>query len=95
MGVNDVKFIGIGKDTYNESLTGMIDGNILPWVEDIEENDYPVWTEYSAVQRSTYFLDRNGDLIYQFNITTLDPNETEDYNYLINMILDYYINFQS
>ena len=89
MGVNDVKIIGIGKDAYNESLGGMIDGRILPWVEDIEEDDYPVWNEYEAVQRSTYFLDRNGELIYQFNITTLDPNDPDDYDDLINMILDY------
>ncbi len=89
MGVNDVNIIGIGKDAYNESLSGMIDGIILPWVEDIEDNDYPVWTDYGAVQRSTYFLDRNGELIYQFNITTLDPDDPEDYDYIINMILDY------
>ena len=35
------------------------------------------------------FLNREGELIYQFNITTLDPTEPEDYEYLINLILDY------
>lgn len=89
MGVEDVSIIGVGKDTYNSDLPGMIDGRIIPWVEDVEEDGYPVWTDYGAVQRSTYFLDRDGALLYQFNITTLDPNDPEDYHYLINLILDY------
>ena len=89
MGINDVKMIGVGKDEYNSSLSGMIDQNILPWVEDIEGQGYPVWEDYNAVQRSTYFLDRQGELIYQFNITTLDPDSENDYSYFINLILDY------
>ena len=89
MGVDDVEIIGVGKDEYNSRLEGMINGRTLPWVSDIEEDGYPVWDDYGAVQRSTYFLDREGGLIYQFNITTLDPTDPEDYNYLINLILDY------
>ena len=89
MGVTDVQVIGVGKDEYSSSLDGMIDGNVLPWVEDLEEQSYPVWDDYDAVQRSTYFLNREGELLYQFNITTLDPNRPEDYNYFINLILDY------
>ena len=89
MGIDDVNIIGVGKDEFNGNLEGMINGRILPWVEDVEENGYPVWQDYGAVQRSTYFLDRDGNLIYQFNITTLDPDNPADYNYLINMILDY------
>jgi len=89
MGVNDVGIIGVGKDAYNSDLAGMINGRILPWVEDVEADGYPVWTDYGAVQRSTYFLGRGGNLIYQFNITTLDPDDPDDYQYLINLILDY------
>ena len=89
MGVDDVGIIGVGKDAYNSDLAGMINGRILPWVEDVEADGYPVWTDYGAVQRSTYFLDRQGMLIYQFNITTLDPDDPDDYQYLINLILDY------
>ena len=84
--------IGIGKDEYNSSLDGMIDQNILPWVEDREEEGYPVWEDYEAVQRSTYFLNRQGDLIYQFNITTLNPEDPADYSYFINLILDFRAN---
>ena len=89
MGINDVNIIGIGKDAFNGNLDGMIEGRVLPWVEDIEEDGYPVWEDYGAVQRSTYFLDRDGNLLYQFNITTLDPEDPEDYTSLLNMILDY------
>ena len=89
MGVNDIGIIGVGKDSYNEDIDDMVSGRILPWVEDSEADGFPVWEDFDAVQRSTYFLDRNGDLLYQFNITTLDPNNPADYNYLINLILDY------
>ena len=89
MGIDDVGIIGVGKDTYNSELGGMINGRVLPWVEDVQADGFPVWTDYSAAQRSTYFLNREGELIYQFNITTLDPTEPEDYEYLINLILDY------
>tara|TARA_B100000029_G_scaffold222102_2_gene219845 strand:+ start:2009 stop:3319 length:1311 start_codon:yes stop_codon:yes gene_type:complete len=89
MGIDDVGIIGVGKDAYNEHLSGMIEGRILPWVEDVQEDGYPVWTNYGAVQRTTYFLDREGNLIHQFNITTLDPTDPDDYEYLINLILDY------
>ena len=92
MGIGDVQMIGVGKDEYNGSLDGMIDQNILPWVEDVEEDGYPVWVDYDAVQRSTYFLDRQGELVYQFNITTLDPENPDDYSYFINLILDFRAN---
>ena len=92
MGINDVGIIGVGKDEFNGNLDGMIDGRILPWVEDVEDDGYPVWADYEAVQRSTYFLDREGNLLYQFNITTLDPDDPEDYSFLMNMILDYRAN---
>ena len=38
MGVDDVEIIGVGKDEYNSSLEGMINGRTLPWVSDIEED---------------------------------------------------------
>ena len=89
MGVNDVSIIGVGKDIYIDDLDGMVNGRILPWVEDVQADGFPVWTDYGAVQRSTYFLNRDGELIYQFNITSLDPTDPEDYEYLVNLILNY------
>ena len=89
MGVGDVGMIGVGKDIYNNDLDQMVDGRILPWVEDVQANDYPVWTDYMAVQRSTYIFNRDGELIHSFDITTYDPNEPDDYINLVNSILDY------
>ncbi len=89
MGINDVGIIGVGKDEFNGTLDGMINGRTISWVEDIEDDGYPVWQDYDAVQRSTYFLNREGNLLYQFNLTTLDPDDPEDYSFFINMILDY------
>ena len=53
MGVDDLGIIGVGKDEYTSSLEGMINERTLPWVSDIEEEGYPVWEDYGAVQRST------------------------------------------
>jgi hypothetical protein len=89
MGINDVSIIGVGKDAYNDQLDGMVNGRILPWVEDTQDDSYPVWEDYNAVQRSTYFLDREGELIYQTNITSLDPESPEDYESFINLILNF------
>ena len=89
MGINDVVIIGVGKDAYYNDLEGMINGRILPWVEDSEDEGYPVWEDYNAAQRSTYFLDREGELIYQTNITSIDPDSPEDYEAFMNLILNF------
>ena len=89
MGISDVSIIGVGKDAYNDQLDGMVNGRILPWVEDTQDDSYPVWEDYNAVQRSTYFLDREGELIYQTNITSIDPESPEDYESFINLILNF------
>jgi hypothetical protein len=89
MGISDVSIIGVGKDAYNDDLEGMINDRILPWVEDVQDDSYPVWDDYNAVQRSTYFLDREGELIYQTNITAIDPGSPEDYESFINLILNF------
>ena len=89
MGVGDVGIIGVGKDIHNSYLDQMVDGRILPWVEDVQANDYPVWTDYMAVQRSTYIFNRDGELIHSFDITTYDPNEPDNYTNMVNLILDY------
>ena len=42
MGISDVRIIGVGKDAYNDDLEGMVNGRILPWVEDTQDDSYPV-----------------------------------------------------
>ena len=65
----------------------MVEGRILPWTEDSQNDFYPVWTEWEASQRDVYFLNRNGIVDTTFNITPYDPNNPEDYIYIINLIL--------
>ena len=88
MGVDDVCIIGVGKDIYNSNLDAMVDGRILPWVADVQAEGFPVWTGWGASQRDVFFLNREGILDTIFNITPYDPDDPEDYVYILNLILD-------
>jgi uncharacterized protein (TIGR02145 family) len=66
----------------------MIEGRILPWTEDLQDEGYPVWTDWEAGQRDVFFLDRDGVVDTTFNITPYDPGNPEDYTYIMNLILD-------
>ncbi len=84
----DVHVIGVGKDQYNEYLDQMVDGRILPWTEDSQSEGYPVWTDWEAGQRDVFFLDRNGIVDTTFNITPFDPENPDDYTYIMDLILE-------
>ena len=47
----------MGKDQYYDSVEGMINGRILPWVQDSESENYSIWSDFGASQRDVYFLD--------------------------------------
>ena len=66
----------------------MVEGRILPWTEDSQSEEYPVWTEWEAVQREIYILNRTGIVDTTFNITPYDPNNPDDYSYIMNLILE-------
>ena len=78
----DVNMIGVGKDKLILDLPEMIQGRVLPWVEDSSANGYPIWTNWGAVQRSTYFLNRDGSVDTTFDITPYNPNNPDDYAYI-------------
>ena len=84
----DVKFIGIGKDQYSSSLDGMLNGRILPWVQDNSSDGYPVWSEYGASQRDVFFINNEGFIDTSFSITTYSPSSIEDVDYIKNIILE-------
>ena len=84
----DVHVIGVGKDQYNEYLDQMVEGRVLPWTEDSQSEDYPVWTDWEAAQRDVFFLNRNGIVDTTFSITPYDPGNPDDYTYIMNLILD-------
>ena len=75
-------------DQYNEYLDQMVEGRILPWTEDLQDEGYPVWTDWEAGQRDVFFLDRDGVVDTTFNITPYDPGNPEDYTYIMNLILE-------
>ena len=84
----DVHILGIGKDQYNEYLNQMVEGRILPWMEDSQNEGYPVWTDWDASQRYVYFLNRGGIVDTTFNITPYSPSNPADYAYIMGLILE-------
>ena len=84
----DVHILGIGKDQYNAYLDQMVVGRILPWMEDSQDEGYPIWTDWNASQRDLYFLNRDGIFDTTFNITPYSQDNQEDYAYIMNLILE-------
>jgi len=77
----------MGKDEYSGSLDGMIEGRILPWVQDSSADGYPVWSDFGANQRDVFFLDYDGMIDTSFNSTPYNPSDPDDVLYLTNLIL--------
>ena len=77
----------MGKDQYYDSLEGMISGRILPWVQDSESENYPIWSDFGASQRDVFFLDHNGTIDTSFSITPYSSSDPEDVQYLKDIIL--------
>ena len=85
----DVKIIGIGKDQYSSSLDGMINGRVLPWVQDSSTSDYVVWSNFEANQRDIFFIGTDGQIDTSFNITPYNPSNTDDVIYIRELILSF------
>ena len=66
----------------------MLNGRILPWVQDDSLDDYPVWTEYGANQRDVFFINNEGFIDTSFSITPYSPSSIEDVQYIKNIILE-------
>ena len=87
--IEDVKIIGVGKDQYTTSLDGMIDGRVLPWVQDSSSNNYELWSNFEANQRDIFFINIEGQIDTSFNITPYDPSNPDDVLYIKNLILSF------
>ena len=85
----DVNIIGVGKDQYATSLEGMIDGRILPWVQDSNSENYPVWTDFDASQREVFILNYEGNIDTSFDITIYNPSDSNDVQDLTDLILSF------
>ena len=77
----------MGKDQYFDSLEGMVNGRILPWVQDSSSENYPIWSNFAASQRDVFFLDYNGATDTSFSITPYSSSDIEDVQYLKELIL--------
>ena len=77
----------MGKDQYYDSLEGMISGRSLPWVQDSESENYPIWSDFGASQRDVFFLDYNGAIDTSFSITPYSSSDPDDVQYLKELIL--------
>ena len=85
----DVKIIGIGKDQYSSSLDGMINGRVLPWVQDSSSANYAVWSNFEANQRDIFFINIDGQIDTSFNITPYNPSNPDDVIYIKDLILSF------
>ena len=84
-----MKIIGIGKDQYTSSLDGMINGRVLPWVQDSSSTDYDLWSNFEANQRDIFFINIDGHIDTSFNITTYNPSNPDDVIYIKELILSF------
>ena len=82
VGVNGIEYA-------TKSITGMIEGRILPWVQDNVEQR--VWESWEVYIRDFFVLDRDGTVVDVVNLTALDPdptvNEGENYRAIKKLLL--------
>ena len=90
-----MKIIGIGKDQYTSSLDGMINGRVLPWVQDSSSNNYEVWSNFEANQRDIFFINIDGQIDTSFNITPYNPSNPDDVIYIKELILSFRVSDNS
>ena len=93
--MEDVKIIGVGKDQYSGYLDGMINGRVLPWVQDSISTNYEVWSNFEANQRDIFFINIDGHIDTSFNITPYNPSNSEDVMYIKDLILRFRENYSS
>ena len=67
----------------------MIDGRVLPWVQDSSTSDYVVWSNFEANQRDIFFIGTDGQIDTSFNITPYNPSNTDDVIYIRELILSF------
>ena len=67
----------------------MINGRVLPWVQDSNSDGYPVWSNFSASQREVFIINYEGNIETSFDITPYNPSNSDDVISLTNLILSY------
>lgn len=90
-GVEDVHIVGLNGIEYaGRDVSGMIDGRVLPWVQDTAEQH--VWESWKVFIRDLFVLDRDGDVVEVVNLTSFNPdpsvNEGENYRAIRDLLLN-------
>ena len=93
--IADVKIIGVGKDQFSSSLDDMINGRVLPWVQDSSSTNYAVWSNFDANQRDIFFINIDGQIDTSFNITPYNPSNPDDVMYIKDLILSFREDYSS
>ena len=93
--IEDIKIIGVGKDQFSSSLDDMINGRVLPWVQDSSSTNYAVWSNFDANQRDIFFINIDGQIDTSFNITPYNPSNPDDVMYIKDLILSFRENYSS
>ena len=89
-GINNIQIVGINGIEYsNKPISGMIEGKILPWVQDnIEQR---VWQSSEAYIRDFFILSYDGKVLEMINLTPFNPdpsvNEGENYRIIKDLLL--------
>lgn len=82
IGVNGIEFA-------NKSLSGMISGRVLPWVQD--NADQRVWESWEVNIRDLFVLGHATNVVDVVNLTAFNPdpseNEGENYRAIKNLLL--------
>ena len=60
----------------------MINGRVLPWVQDSSSANYAVWSNFEANQRDIFFINIDGQIDTSFNITPYNPSNPDDVMYI-------------
>ena len=69
IGVNGIEFA-------NKSLSGMISGRVLPWVQD--NTDQRVWESWEVNIRDLFVLGHEANVVDVVNLTAFNPDVRVD-----------------
>ena len=79
VGINGISFA-------NEDLSGMIEGNTLPWLQDNDSEK--IWDKWEVDLRDFIIFDPGGNYYTKVNLTEVDPSIEHNYNNLKNLLID-------
>ena len=79
VGINGISFA-------NEDLSGMIEGNTLPWLQDNDSEK--IWDKWEVELRDFIIFDPDGNYYKKVNLTEVDPSIEHNKNNLKNLLID-------